>query len=113
MRFKIGDEVTWDSQAGGSWTTKNGTVVDIAGFVKDSNGNLTCRRALGDVMMPGSRYHEFSPFADRMRMFDGMVRVGDVIVEVRPSVRSKPRLYKPLLSSLSHKLSREDDNGQQ
>lgn len=25
--MKAGDKVTWDSQAGGSWTTKTGTVI--------------------------------------------------------------------------------------
>lgn len=26
-KLKAGDRVTWDSQAGGSWTTKTGTVI--------------------------------------------------------------------------------------
>ena len=29
MEFKKGDEVTWSSQAAGSWKTKTGTIVDV------------------------------------------------------------------------------------
>lgn len=29
MEFKKGDEVTWTSQAAGSWKTKTGTIVDV------------------------------------------------------------------------------------
>lgn len=29
MEFKEGDEVTWSSQAAGSWKTKTGTIISV------------------------------------------------------------------------------------
>jgi len=77
--FKIGDKVTWTSQAGGSNTTKAGKVVEL----------WNARSKYADA---GS--HTF--------MFDGTTMLYPVMyfVEVKISKRVKPRLYMPRSNKL-------------
>jgi hypothetical protein len=84
--FKIGDQVTWTSQAGGSNTTKVGKVVEV---IRDTKSLWNARSKYADV---GS--HTF--------MFDGNVMMYPVVyfVEVKISKRVKPKLYMPRSNKL-------------
>lgn len=91
MIFKKGDRVTWQSQAGGSTTTKTGVVV---GFVRSKE-------------MPIAVAME--KFPDHRRMFDGTIIPGypsaekAYLVEVRDGKtdKARPKLYMPWPQHLS------------
>jgi len=84
--FKIGDQVTWTSQASGSNITKVGKVVEV---IRDTKSLWNARSKYADA---GS--HTF--------MFDGTTMLYPVMyfVEVKISKRAKPRLYMPRSNKL-------------
>lgn len=66
--FKIGDRVTWESQAQGSTTKKTGTVIEVVGW----------RRRPSTIRHDGTRDHE------------------SYVVEVQPPPTKRGRARKPV-----------------
>jgi len=90
MKLKIGDSVTWTSQALGFEKTKNGVVVAVAPSGADR---------LDSSPLAYAKEH----FPGHKLMFDGTAWEPDgVLVEVRDgkTSRAKPKLYMPRLSKL-------------
>ncbi|GEK52342.1 hypothetical protein HVE01_30630 [Vreelandella venusta] len=81
--LKIGDTVTWKSQAKGNMTRKTGRVVFIP--KGDMSSPTKAPWLIAKNQFPGHRI-----------MFDGnRFREGSVLVEVAAVGRAKPRLYLP------------------
>lgn len=89
--FKVGDKVTWTSQAQGSTKTKTGSVVRILLSSEFVRGLNAYRVAINEF--PGHK-----------RMFDGYLIPGrsnvGYLVEVITGKNAKPRLYMPYPSKL-------------
>ena len=79
--FKIGDKVTWTSQAGGSTTKKTGTVWAV----------IIDTQALWNVS------EKIKEEKTHVKMFDGNTMLAPTmyIVEVQAGPKAKPRLYLP------------------
>lgn len=83
MKFKIGDRVCWQSQAGGNYTTKCGLVVYVLA-PKDNPVDIAAKR-----------------FQGHQRMFGGMFpppgNDGAYLVEVAggKTAKARSRLYMP------------------
>ena len=88
--MKVGDRVKWESQGGGSYTTKEGVIVRV--ITKDENP--VCWRIA------------FEEFPTHIRKFDGWDMPGGkstkeaYLVEVVVGQTIKPRLYMPLPGKL-------------
>jgi len=85
MEFQIGDKVKWRSQAGGSWTVKEGCIIAVVPAKKRARDYIP------------EAYH------DCQRMFDGFPRPKkSYLVEVSggKTAEAKPRLYWPHASKL-------------
>jgi len=89
--FKVGDKVTWSSQAGGSKIQKTGKVVRVMSATEFKRGWNPCRIAMDEF--PGHK-----------RMFDGGNIPGGTefgyLIEVIKGPRAKPRLYMPYPSKV-------------
>lgn len=81
--FKIGDKVTWESQAGGYTTRKTGTVVYIA-WSRLEDGPLVIASKV---------------FPNHKVMFSGLSWRGP-LVEVITGPKARPRLYMPIERNL-------------
>lgn len=81
--FNLGDKVTWESQAGGSYTDKTGVIV-----------KKVFRDKFNAPWEVAKKY-----FPDHMTMFDGNSIPGGgnvaYFIEVQAGPRAKPRLYMP------------------
>jgi hypothetical protein len=79
--FKVGDKVTWTSQAGGSTTTKTGTVWAV----------------LIDTQALLNAVEKIKEEKTHVKMFDGFTMLAPkmYIVEVETTPKAKPRLYLP------------------
>lgn len=88
--FKVGDKVTWKSQANGHWSTKTGEVVAVIPADTSlrnvlENGDVTSKKYAGMNRMTGSmgfRHHE------------------SFLVAVPAKGKGKPNIYWPVASSL-------------
>jgi hypothetical protein len=85
VEFKVGDLVYWESQAGASWTCKEGKVIKV---------------------LPPKYWIDRKVFmATHVVMYDGGLRNHEsYLVEVPggKTAKAKPKLYWPRVSALCH-----------
>jgi hypothetical protein len=97
MQFKVGDKVTWDSQAGGGWTSKAGEVVAVVPpFDGDARYTLWEMAPMSLKSPKG-----LTAGAPVYAMFDGWQRDHECYLVLVPHPgKGKPSLYCPRVSAL-------------
>ena len=93
MEFKIGDKVTWESQAQGVYKVKTGTVVMVLN-----------RKECGYFIHKTAYRIAQDNFPNHKIMFDGSDTPGKndpgYLIEVISGKKAKPKLYMPYPSKL-------------
>lgn len=81
LKFKLGDKVKWQSQSGGFWKEKRGTIVEVVGI-----GSRPRHAIYGGTTGMGRIYESYVVELER---------------EPKGAAKLKPRYYWPVVNALT------------